>query len=96
MVEIHVSVVYALAEDQDVVNIRCPQGSTIRQAIVQSKICHKHPHINLASQQVGVYGLKQELDFNLVDNDRVEIYRPLLVSPTEARRLRAHAGRLNK
>lgn len=89
MTEIHISVVYALPDRQEVLRISCPQGSTIRQAIDQSKVCDKYPEIDLETQQVGVYGLKQSLDFNLSDNDRVEIYRHLLVSPTEARRLRA-------
>lgn len=91
MTEIQISVVYALADRQEVVRMRCPQGITIGQAIHQSKVCAKYPEIDLESQEVGVHGLKQGLDFNLSDNDRVEIYRPLLVSPMEARRLRAES-----
>ncbi len=91
MTELHISVVYALPDRQEVVRICCPQGTTIRQAIHQSKVCDKYPEIDLESREVGVYGLKQNLDFNLSDNDRVEIYRSLLVSPTEARRLRAES-----
>lgn len=89
MTDMSISVVYALAEVQEVVQICCPQGTTIGQAIAQSGICNKCPEIDLDVVEVGVYGLKQGLDFTLSDNDRVEIYRPLLVSPTEARRLRA-------
>ena len=91
MTELHISVVYALADRQEVVRIRCPQGATIRQAILQSKVCDKYPEIDLESREVGVYGVKQSLDFNLSNHDRVEIYRSLLISPTEARRLRAQS-----
>ncbi len=94
MTKIHISVVYALPEHQEVVRICCPQGTTIGQAIVQSKICDKYPQINVETDEVGVYGLKRSLDFNLSDNDRVEIYRPLWISPTEARRLRAKSGHI--
>ncbi len=89
MTDLQISVVYALPESQEVITLHCPQGTTLGQAIEQSKICDKYPQINLESQQVGVYGLRQNLDFKLSDNDRIEIYRPLSISPTEARRLRA-------
>jgi len=39
--------------------------------------------------QVGIYGKKCTFDTRLKNRDRLEIYRPLLLSPTEARRLRA-------
>ncbi len=93
MTKLQISVVYALPEGQEVITLRCPLGSTIEQAIMQSKICDKHPQIDITCQEVGVYGLKQSLDFILHDDDRVEIYRPLSVSPTEARRLRAQSSR---
>ncbi len=89
MNQINISVVYALLEHQEVINITCDENSTIHDAIIQSKICEKIPEIDLTVQEVGVFGLKQGMDFVLSDYDRVEIYRPLLVSPTEARRLRA-------
>ena len=95
MAEINASVVYALPDRQVIVKIICPSGTTVRQAIAQSKICVRYPDIDLETQEVGIYGLKQNLDFEICDNDRVEIYRPLSISPTEARRLRA-ISRQNK
>lgn len=89
MENISVSVVYALMDRQDVVRLQCPAGSTVYDAIQVSGLLEKHPEINLAVQQVGVYGVKQHPEFVLSHHDRVEIYRPLLVSPTQARRLRA-------
>jgi len=87
----NISVVYALPDHQEVVAICCPPETTIRQAIQKSGICGKFPQIDLAINEVGVHGLKQDLDYILCENDRVEIYRPLLISPTEARRLRAES-----
>lgn len=89
MNEISITVVYALAEHQEMIRVRCPSGTSIKSAINQSGICEKYPEIDLKTQQVGVYGLRQNLEFELADNDRVEIYRPLSISPTAARRRRA-------
>jgi len=89
MNRIRASVVYALPDHQEVVEICCPLGTTIREAIELSAICDRCPEINLEIQEVGVYGLKQSLDYKILENDRVEIYRSLTISPTEARRLRA-------
>jgi putative ubiquitin-RnfH superfamily antitoxin RatB of RatAB toxin-antitoxin module len=89
MSRIRVSVVYALPDHQEIVEVFCASGTTIRGAIELSRICDQYPDIDLGNQEVGVYGLKQSLDYEIVDNDRVEIYRPLIISPTEARRLRA-------
>jgi putative ubiquitin-RnfH superfamily antitoxin RatB of RatAB toxin-antitoxin module len=89
MSRIRASVVYALPDHQEIVDVLCPSGTTIREAIELSRICDRYPEIDLENQEVGVYGLKQSLDYGIVDNDRVEIYRPLTISPTEARRLRA-------
>ena len=91
MTEINVTVVYALPDHQEILRVRCPAGASIKSAIQKSGICKKYPDINLESQDVGIYGLRQNPDFPLSDNDRIEIYRPLTISPTEARRLRARS-----
>jgi len=41
-----------------------------------------------AARQVGIWGRICSADTLLRDGDRVEIYRPLLIDPKEARRLR--------
>lgn len=40
-------------------------------------------------EQVGVFGQRCAFDVKLHDSDRIEIYRPLLLDPKAARRLRA-------
>ena len=42
---------------------------------------------------VGVFGRKAPMDHVLRDGDRVEIYRPLIADPKEARRLRAQTDK---
>ena len=93
MQQINVSVVYAEPQYQEKVDLTCHAGTTIQQAIeisgIQDKILKKISDFNIAAYEVGVFGFRRDSDHVLEDNDRVEIYRPLLLSPTQARRLRA-------
>lgn len=98
---IRVEVVYALPERQVVeqlqfgrpvraANSTAPAAPiTIGQAIRASSLLTQFPEINLAETLVGVFGTARPLDWPLADRDRVEIYRPLAMHPTEARRRRA-------
>lgn len=94
MTNINVTAIYALADHQQEISLSCPAGSTIEAVIHLSGILEKHPEIDLDTVEVGVFGFKQDKDFCVKHGDRIEIYRPLLLSPTEARRLRA-ASRQN-
>ena len=91
MSSIHVEVVCAFPDVQKVVSLECDPGITLQQALSKSRILDHFPELNLDEIQYGVHGLRQPPDFVLSDNDRVEIYRPLFLSPTEARRLRAES-----
>jgi len=86
---LEVEVAYALLERQFLKAIKLERGATVREAIVASGVLSEFPQINLESASVGIFSKRITLDTPLSDGDRVEIYRPLLVSPTEARRLRA-------
>jgi uncharacterized protein len=63
-------------------------GSTLRDALAACRLLGRHPGVDIATARVGVWGKLRPLDDPLRDHDRVEIYRPLLVDPKEARRLR--------
>lgn len=86
-----IEVVYALPETQRVISLSCAPGTTISEAINRSGILSEFPELLGRNHEVGVHGRKQDFGFRLSDRDRVEIYRPLEVTPTEARRLRAMA-----
>ena len=89
MATIEVTVAYSPAPRQlHVVELTMPVGSTAAIAISQSGLLARHPTIDLTLQKVGVWGHLCTLDQTLRDQDRVEIYRPLLVDPKEARRQR--------
>ena len=89
MAEIRVEVCYALPDRQFLEALRVEEGTTLRQAIEQSGLLRKAPEIDLASARVGVYGKLKTHDTILRDRDRVEIYRPLIADPKDARRRRA-------
>jgi putative ubiquitin-RnfH superfamily antitoxin RatB of RatAB toxin-antitoxin module len=54
-----------------------------------SRLLERHPEIDLGRHKLGIYGKVVRPDARLSDGDRVEIYRPLLLEPKEARRRRA-------
>lgn len=86
---IPVQVCYALPDRQIVRDLFVTAGTSLQQAIEQSGILQALPEINLAHERVGIFGKTRSLDVILREHDRVEIYRPLIVDPKEARRRRA-------
>ncbi len=89
---IDVEVAYAKPEEQVIIRLRVPVGSTIAQAIEQSNILTRFSEIDWATIKVGIFSQVCKLDAVLKQNDRVEIYRPLLCDPMQARRDRAVQG----
>jgi len=84
----HVEVVFALPEEQVLLALEVEEGATVRLAIERSGLLSRYPEIELARSRVGVFGKRVELNTLLRENDRVEIYRPLVADPKEARRRR--------
>ena len=93
---IHVEVVYATPERQEVIGISLPAGSTAGQAIEASCLLAKHPEIDLTKNKLGIYAKLAKIDTALRDRDRVEIYRPLIADPKEVRKQRAAEGKAMK
>ena len=88
----HVEVVYALPEAQHRVHLELETGATVRVALDAVRRIPPFAGLDLDAVPVGVFGRRVSRDSMLSPGDRVEIYRPLLVDPKEARRRRA-AGR---
>jgi uncharacterized protein len=86
---INVEVAYARPEAQALIALTLPAGSTVSQAIAVSGILQQFPAIDLDHTSVGIFSQPCPLDRVLQEADRVEIYRPLLHDPKEARRTRA-------
>lgn len=84
-----VQVCYAGLDKTSLVDVQVPVHATVLQAIQQSGIVQAHPEIDISVLKVGVFGKLKTLDSQLHAGDRIEIYRPLVADPMEARRRRA-------
>lgn len=94
---IRIEVAYALPEAQEVIGLELEAPCTLDEAVRRSGILERHPEIDLERQHsLGVFGQRRPPGWLLEEGDRVEIYRPLRLSPVEARRLRAEQGRRGK
>ena len=94
---IHVEVVYALPQRQELVELRLPEGATVRQAIEASGLLEKYPDIDLDRRnKLGIYAKLVKADTEVRDRDRVEIYRPLIADPKAVRKKRADEGKVMK
>ncbi len=86
---IRVSVAYSpRAGEVDEVLVDLPAGATLIEAVRASGMAQRHPTLDLAGARLGVWGRVETASHPLRERDRVEIYRPLLVDPKEARRQR--------
>lgn len=94
--DIEVEVAYALPHKQKIVALMVPAGTTALQAVEKSGLTKEFPEIDYSSAKMGIFGqalgtkgLKKAAEHILQPGDRVEIYRPLIADPKEARRKRA-------
>ena len=90
---IDVMVAYALPERQFLIPLRVAPGTSLLEAVMQSGILdqapeHK-PDLKPDLARVGVFGKLKTLDTLVREGDRIEIYRPLIADPKDARRKRA-------
>jgi len=86
---IHIEVVLAMPEKQELIKLEMAGSSTIADAIERSGIVDRFENFVLDKAKVGVFGQKAAIQQELHDGDRVEIYRPLIADPKEIRRQRA-------
>jgi putative ubiquitin-RnfH superfamily antitoxin RatB of RatAB toxin-antitoxin module len=82
-----VEVVYAWPGSQQVVKVRLEPGATVSDAVIASGLATQQ------QQKFGIFGKAVPPDTRVAQGDRVEIYRPLLIDPKEARRNRARKRR---
>ena len=84
-----IEVAYARKDKQVVLELQMPADTNIEQAIMASGILKQYAEINLDKSEVGIFGKVCSQEQHLKTGDRVEIYRPLIHRPKDARRIRA-------
>ena len=98
--QISLEVAYATPEKQALLEVVVEKGTTVEQAILASGIVKRFPDINLEILKVGIWNRTCKLADLPKKGDRIEIYRPLIADPKEARRRRAEKakdeGRANR
>ena len=93
---ISVEVAHATPERQLIIPLTVPEGTTAFEAVRLSKIAEEFPAIDIEADPMGIFsrlldgkGLPKPREYRLSARDRVEIYRPLIIDPKEARLKRA-------
>ncbi len=89
-----IEVAYALPDEQWVLAVTVEAICTVGEAIHSSGILERFPDIDLTHNKVGIFGQQASLDALLREGDRVEVYRPLLIDPKQARRVRAQQSNI--
>ncbi len=84
-----IEVAYATPGQHILLALQLPSPATVAMAIEASKIVSRCPELAGSTLTVGIFGRVTALEQPLKTGDRVEIYRPLIHDPKEARRQRA-------
>ncbi|MXS85007.1 RnfH family protein [Nitrosomonas sp. HPC101] len=85
---ISIEIVAALTGRHFTKRLQVPEGTMIKQAIKFSEIKEFYPVINWSTLKIGIHGKIVHPETILHQNDRIEIYRPLIVDPKEKRKLK--------
>lgn len=89
---ITVEIVYAEPGSQTLETLELPAESTVADAIDKAQSLGLIPE-SAAGLESGIWGRVTSRGTRLKDGDRVELYRPLVEDPREARRRHAAEGR---
>lgn len=88
---IKVEVAYALPEKQLILAVEVPEGTSLSEAVRLSGVSNEFPDLDLSKAKYGIFSKAVRApDKEIVrEGDRIEIYRPLLIDPKQARANRA-------
>lgn len=85
---IRVEVAYVDARHQFLSAFELAAGATVGEAIAASGLAEA-TGVDVDAHDAGIWSKRVARDHVLRDGDRVEVYRPLVIDPKEARRARA-------
>ena len=81
-----IQVLYALPDEQVIVELPAEQGMTAIRAVELSGLLERYPAIADGPLVLGIWGVEVANDRSLEPGDRVEISRPLETDPRTMRR----------
>ena len=98
--EINVEIVYALPEEQTLLNVRVSSDAGAKDVIEHSGILELYPELKSLFEEdkmeIGLFGKLGKMNQSVREKDRIEIYRPLIADPKEVRKKRAAEGKRMK
>ncbi len=86
---INIEIVYAVPDRAIIMKLEVESGATVKDALGKSGFAQKYPQYPIDPESLAIFGKLVELSQPLKDKDRIEILRPLLIDPKDARRRRA-------
>lgn len=89
---LRIEVVYALPERCFSVILELPAGAIVADALAAAAMPERVPGLVVDPTRLAVFGQAATSQTPLHDGDRVEILRPLLADPKQARRRRAETA----
>ena len=89
-------VAYAEKDKQVILVVEADKPMTAIEAVKASGILEAFPELDVDHLKLGIFGKVTKPDAELYEGDRVEIYRPLIADPKEARKKRAEEGKTMK
>ena len=89
---LRIEVVHALPQRSWRVRVELPSGATVADALAAAAMPSRVPGLEVDSARLAVFGRSVTPETRLHDRDRVEILRPLLADPKQARRQRARGA----
>lgn len=84
-----IEVVYALPDRAWRIALQLPAGATVADALAAADLPSRIPGIEVDPGALAVFGQAARPETRLHPGDRVEVLRPLLADPKQARRRRA-------
>ncbi|AJQ97444.1 RnfH family protein [Gynuella sunshinyii] len=89
--EFSIEVVYGTSQKQKIITVQVDAETTVFDAAVKSRIDREFPEIDFETQAMGIFGKRvaKPKDQRVQKGQRIELYRPLLIDPKQARANRA-------
>ncbi len=89
--KIQIEIAYAAPDKQKILTVKVEPGTSVFDGAKGSGIDKVFPEIDFEQVDMGIFGkvVRKPLEQELKAGDRIEIYRPLLIDPKQARLNRA-------
>ncbi|MBF2761047.1 MAG: RnfH family protein [Ectothiorhodospiraceae bacterium AqS1] len=87
-----IEVVYAEADREALISFVASDGLSVGECVERSGLYRLFPEIVQARVGFAVFGCEVEIGDSVVDGDRIEVLRPLVIDPKDARRRRAKSS----